>query len=190
MSRQSLSPVVTPETLLTAHVPPHDLAAERAVLGGILLEHADALARLGGLAAEDFYQDAHRQLFAAMMALASRGEGIDLLTVTGELVQAGTLAEVGGTEALGHLVDEAGLLVMLPEYARMIRELAGKREVIRQATEAIHAAYAPGPVGPVLERAQQALTAIAERVDGGPTTDGPAGAERAGTIARAVVRSL
>src|SRR6476620_3283845 len=75
---------------------PHNLEAERSVLGAILL-HNDAF----NLAAEvidaqDFFRDAHRRIFDKMVRLAERGDAIDLVTLKEELGRSGDLDEVGG----------------------------------------------------------------------------------------------
>src|SRR3712207_8661880 len=68
-----------------ARVPPHDLDAERAVIGAMLVSETAVAAVAERLAAEDFYSEVHRIIYGAMMRLYSRGEPIDQLTLTNEL---------------------------------------------------------------------------------------------------------
>src|ERR1044072_4685144 len=84
---------------------PHNLEAERSVLGAILL-HNDAF----NLAAEvidagDFFRDAHRRIFDKMVKLSERGDAIDLVTLKEELGRSGDIDAVGGAAAIAALVD-------------------------------------------------------------------------------------
>lgn len=109
-------------------VPPaHEIDAERAVLGAVLIEGAAALRRLS-LRPEDFYVENNRDLFRAMQAVDARGEGIDAVTVAAELRRTGDLDRIGGPAALALLLDHASILVHLASYERLIREAADKRE--------------------------------------------------------------
>src|SRR5437764_14605321 len=94
-----------PETLVAERTLPHNLEAERSVLGASLL-HNDAF----NLAAElidsrDFFRDAHRRIFDKMVALAERGDPIDLVTLKEELGRSGDIDEVGGPAYIAALVD-------------------------------------------------------------------------------------
>src|SRR5258705_13777793 len=85
-----------PELAVASRTLPHNLEAERSVLGAILL-HNDAF----NLAAEvidsaDFFRDAHRPIFDKMVKLVERGDAIDLVTLKEELGRAGELDEIGG----------------------------------------------------------------------------------------------
>src|SRR3954449_1717521 len=99
---------------------PHNLEAERSVLGAILL-HNDAF----NLAAEvidaaDFFRDAHRRIFDKMVKLAERGDAIDLGTLKEELGRRGGIAEVGGPAYSAALVDGVPRSTNVEHYARII----------------------------------------------------------------------
>src|SRR5215813_12329502 len=84
---------------------PHNLEAERSVLGAILV-HNDAF----NYAAEvidsrDFFRDAHRRIFERMIALSERNDPIDLVTLKAELQRAGELEEIGGPAYIASLSD-------------------------------------------------------------------------------------
>src|SRR5262245_31290511 len=94
-----------PDVVTAERTLPHNLEAERSVLGAILL-HNDAF----NLAAEvidshDFFRDAHRRIFDKMIKLADRGEAIDLVTLKEELARSSELDEVGGPAYIAALVD-------------------------------------------------------------------------------------
>src|SRR5436309_5973643 len=120
---------------------PHNLEAERSVLGAILL-HNDAF----NLAAEvidsrDFFRDAHRRIFEKMIALAERGNAIDLVTLKEELGRSGEIDEVGGPAYIAALVDGVPRSTNVELYARIIKEKATLRNLIFSANRILTNAY-------------------------------------------------
>jgi replicative DNA helicase len=78
-------------------IPPHDDTAEQATLGALLLD-AEAIAiAIQYLRPEDFYSNANKAVYEAVLGLFNKGVKADLLTITGELKQSGKLEEAGGT---------------------------------------------------------------------------------------------
>src|ERR1700704_3416888 len=93
-----------PEAAVAERTLPHNLEAERSVLGAVLL-HNDAF----NLAAEvidskDFFRDAHRRIFDKMVKLSERGDAIDLVTLKEELGRSSEPGEVGGPAYIPALV--------------------------------------------------------------------------------------
>ena len=124
-----------PELAVAERTLPHNLEAERSVLGAILL-HNDAF----NLAAEvidsqDFFRDAHRRIFDKMVKLAERGDAIDLVTLKEELGRAGELDEVGGPAYITALVDGVPRSTNIEHYARIIKEKATLRSLIFSANK-------------------------------------------------------
>src|SRR3981189_2316463 len=94
-----------PETAAIDRPLPHNLEAERSVLGAILI-HNDAFnAAAEVLNPRDFYRDAHRRIFDKMVQLSERGHAIDFVTLKEELSRTGELDEVGGPAYIAALVD-------------------------------------------------------------------------------------
>ena len=84
---------------------PHNLDAERSVLGAILV-HNDAFnTAVQVIESADFYRDAHRRVFERMIALNERGQAIDFITLKEELSRAGELDQVGGPAYVASLAD-------------------------------------------------------------------------------------
>src|ERR1700682_4051459 len=141
---------------------PHNLEAERSVLGAILL-HNDAF----NLAAEvvdshDFFRDAHRRIFDKMVKLAERGDAIDLVTLKEELGRAGELDEIGGPAYITALVDGVPRSTNVEHYARIIKEKATLRSLIYSANKILTTAYEGGEDADViLDQAEHAIFAIA-----------------------------
>src|SRR5262245_13597696 len=142
---------------------PHNLEAERSVLGAILL-HNDAF----NLAAEvidsgDFFRDAHRRIFDKMVKLAERGDAIDLVTLKEELGRSGELDEVGGPAYITALVDGVPRSANVEHYARIIKEKATLRNLIFSANKILATAYeAEEEADAILDKAEHAIFAIAD----------------------------
>ncbi|PYR40062.1 MAG: replicative DNA helicase [Acidobacteria bacterium] len=142
---------------------PHNLEAERSVLGAILL-HNDAF----NLAAEvidagDFFRDAHRRIFDKMVKLSERGDAIDLVTLKEELGRAGEIDEVGGPAYIAALVDGVPRSTNVEHYARIIKEKATLRSLIFSANKILANAYEGGEEADViLDQAEHAIFAIAD----------------------------
>src|SRR5207237_9334036 len=96
-ARRPRCDAVTRPLEVPSRIPPHNLDAERAVLGAVLLEGRDALPRLIEILRHtDFYTEAHRAMFGTMQILFDRGEPVDVITLGQDLRRAGQLAFVGG----------------------------------------------------------------------------------------------
>src|SRR5947209_4224056 len=84
-----------------ARRPRHNLDAERAVLGAVLLEGREALPRvIEVLRPSDFYTEAHRAIYETMLRLFDRGEPVDLITLQEDLRRSDQLDFAGGPAAL------------------------------------------------------------------------------------------
>jgi replicative DNA helicase len=142
---------------------PHNLEAERSVLGAILL-HNDAFhAAAEVIDAPDFFRDAHRRIFNKMVKLAERGDAIDLVTLKEELGRSGDLEEAGGPAYIAALVDGVPRSTNVEHYARIIKEKSTLRQLIESANRILATAYeAEDDVDVILDRAEHAVFAIAD----------------------------
>ena len=84
---------------------PHNLEAERAVLGAILLNAEAIHQAVEFIKDTDFFRDAHRRIFEKMLGLMERGQAIDFITIKDELARSGDLDQVGGPAYVASLVD-------------------------------------------------------------------------------------
>ncbi len=152
------------ETAVADRTLPHNLEAERSVLGAILL-HNDAF----NLAAEvldsgDFFRDAHRRIFEKMIKLSERNDAIDLVTLKEELSRSGELDEVGGPAYITALVDGVPRSTNVEHYARIIKEKATLRNLIFSANKIVASAYeAEDEADLILDQAEHAIFAIADK---------------------------
>ena len=142
---------------------PHNLEAERSVLGAILV-HNDAF----NLAAQvidsqDFYRDAHRRIFDRMVALNERHDAIDFVTLKEELARAGDLDEVGGPAYVASLADGVPRATNVEYYARIVKEKSTLRNLIYAASKIVTNAYeADQESDLILDEAESAIFAVAD----------------------------
>ena len=142
---------------------PHNLEAERSVLGAILV-HNDAF----NLAAQvidsnDFYRDAHRRIFDKMVALNERHDAIDFVTLKEELAKAGQLDEVGGPTYIASLADGVPRATNVEYYAKIVKEKSTLRNLIYAANKILTNAYeADQDSDIVLDDAESAIFAVAD----------------------------
>jgi replicative DNA helicase len=145
-------------------VPPQNLAAESSVLGGVLIDN-DAINRvLEVLAADDFYREAHRKIFRAMIELSDRNEPVDLITLSDHLKAKGDLEAVGGSAYLASLADAVPTAANITHYARIVKEKAILRNLISAATDIATRGFEErGDVEEFLDGAEKVIFDIAER---------------------------
>src|SRR2546426_1595102 len=142
---------------------PHNLEAERSVLGAILV-HNDAF----NLAAQtidapDFFRDAHRRIFDKMVALNERGHAIDFVTLKEELQRSGELDDVGGPAYITSLADGVPRATNVEYYARIVKEKATLRNLIFAANKILTNAYeADQEPDLILDEAESAIFSVAE----------------------------
>ena len=145
-------------------LPPQHLEAERSVLGGMLLQN-DAIHRVVEiLRPEDFYREAHRKIYSAILELYQKNEPADIVTITNILNKKGLLEEVGGASYLSELVDHVPTTANIASYGKIIREKSVVRQLITGATEIASKGYDDqGDVDEYLDRAEQIIFDIAQR---------------------------
>jgi replicative DNA helicase len=149
--------------LLAQRLPPQSLEAEVSVLGGVLLEN-EALNRVLEVVNEgDFYREAHRQIFSALLHLYERNEPADLITLSEVLKKRDALEEVGGIEYLNFLVNSVPTAANIAYYAKIIKEKSILRKLINRATEIINLGFGDaGDVDESLDRAERWIFEISE----------------------------
>jgi hypothetical protein len=111
-------------------VPPHNLEAEESLLGAMLLS-PEAVESASGVEPGDFWAPAHGVIFAAITALAGKGEPCDPVTVADELRHQGTIELAGGAAALISLQGNTPAIGSAARYAHIVKEHAHARRLIR-----------------------------------------------------------
>jgi replicative DNA helicase len=145
-------------------LPPQSIEMEQGVLGAILLENEALVRVLEILDEHDFYQEAHRWIFRAMIELFEENIPIDLLTVSERLRKQERLEAVGGASYLTELVEMVPTAAHVWHHARIVRDKAVLRGLIQTATAIVTESYeAIDDVDTLLDRAEQAIFEISQR---------------------------
>src|SRR5712671_3247559 len=151
------------ETAVADRTLPHNLEAERSVLGAILLHNEAFNLAAEVIDANDFFRDAHRRIFDRMVKLSERGNAIDLVTLKDELGRAGEIEQVGGPAYIAALVDGVPRSTNIEHYARIIKEKATLRSLIFSANKILANAYqAEDEADVILDQAERAIFEIAD----------------------------
>jgi len=152
------------ETDASSHkLPPQNIEAEQSVLGGVLIENEAVHKVMEILTAEDFYRDAHRKIYDALMDLAERDEPADLITLTNELRKKEHLDSVGGASYVTSLIDSVVTAANIEYYAKIVKEKAILRKLIDTSTEIITHSYEDrSDVEGLLDEAERAIFEISE----------------------------
>src|SRR5918993_5527388 len=142
---------------------PHNLDAERSVLGAILLRNDTINAAVEVLAPEDFYREAHQLLLEHMILLSERGAAIDLVTLAESLTRADALDKVGGPAYIPRLVDGVPRTTNVEHYAQIVKEKATLRRLITEASKIASDAYdADRDASEILDEAERSIFSIAD----------------------------
>jgi replicative DNA helicase len=143
---------------------PHNLEAERSVLGAVLLHNEAFNTAAEIIDSGDFFRDAHRRIFEKMIRLSERNDAIDLVTLKEELSRSGELDEVGGPAYISALVDGVPRSTNVEHYARIIKEKSTLRSLIFSANKILTTAYeADEDADVILDQAEHAIFAIADK---------------------------
>jgi replicative DNA helicase len=119
----------------TAPIPPQNLDAEESVLGAMMLSPGAIGAVSEILDAGDFYRESHGKIYRAALALYARGEPVDAITLVDELEQRGELEDAGGRSRVHELAALVPASANAGHYARIVREMATLRGLIRAGSE-------------------------------------------------------
>ncbi len=146
-------------------VPPHNLEAERSVLGAVLLDdrHLQSLLVEEQLRPEHFYREQYGAVFAAMLTLYENNRKIDHLTVGETLRQHGKLEQVGGPEAIDDLAGWVPAAGHAREYGRIVRDNAQLRALLSTSYEIQASVLArDAPARDLVERAERSVLEVAQ----------------------------
>lgn len=143
---------------------PHNVEAEEAVLGAILLSPEALFEILPFLNTDDFFIVRHAWIWEAILNLHERRAPIDYLTVASELEQMGRLEEIGGAAYLVHLVNRTPSALNIEGYGHVVEQLALRRRLIEAASRIAQVAHSEEPdIDEIINRAEQAIFEVTER---------------------------
>ncbi len=142
---------------------PHNLEAERSILGAILLDNHTLNTAIEKLHTDDFFLDPHRRIFERMMSLGESQQAIDLVTLTEDLHRRGELEAAGGAAYLAQLIDGVPRISNVEHYARIVKEKAVLRNLAHRAL-AIQELALDGEedADSILDRAESSIFELAD----------------------------
>ncbi|WP_419195405.1 replicative DNA helicase [Engelhardtia mirabilis] len=151
--------------------PPHNLDAERALLGALLLDPERVPEVAEDLSGRDFYDRRHGKIFDALVRLGEQGLPIDYVTLGEALRAAGDFATVGGAEALVELGSGVTSAALLVHHQRIVSETSMLRELIGECTDIVAEAYQTRPDGEsvqsLVDSSEHRIFRIASAREGG-----------------------
>lgn len=156
-----MQPEVDP---LLKNVPPHSADAERAVLGALLIDPSsiDDVAVL--VTPDHFYRPAHALIYSTVLELWRGDKPVDVVLLNEELAKRNVLEQVGGTAALAELTEAVPTAANAPYYAKIIRDHAARRDLIRVTAEVQKDAFdISAPTEELLDRTEKRLFEVTQQ---------------------------
>jgi replicative DNA helicase len=152
----SLITPIEPSRIGEGRVLPNDLLSEQSTLGGMLLSQEAIAEVFEYVKGDDFYAPKHETIFNAIMALYSKGEPTDVITVTDELTKNGELVRAGGADYLHQLTSIVPTAANAPFYAQIVAEKATLRRLVEVGTRIAQMGYSnEGEIEDLVNRAQE-----------------------------------
>jgi len=166
--RVSLAGSDMAQAVQAAPVPPQSIDAEESVLGAMMLSPGAIAAVSEILEPGDFYRESHATIYRATLALYAKGEPVDAITLVDELEERGELEDVGGRARIHELAALVPATGNAAHYARIIREAATLRGLIRAGGEISRLGWEGiGEPVELVDRAEQILFDLSQqRVSG------------------------
>ena len=154
----------TQEIIQREKLPPHNLEAEVAVLGSMLIEEEAIAQAIEVLASDAFYKDAHKKIFQSIINLFNENQAVDLVTLTDNLYKEGTIEEAGGASYLAYLTTAVPTAANLVYYAKIVKEKYILRHLIHSATSIVKDSYdTTQDVEELLDRSEKLIFDITSR---------------------------
>lgn len=144
-------------------LPPQNIEAEEAILGGVLLD-PEAIARVAdSLNPDAFYISQHKEIYLAALALYREGRPTDLLAVTSYLSDRSRLAGIGGRNKLATLVDRTVSAVNIDALVGLVTQKYLQRQLIKIGNEIVHLGYdSEKTINENIDLAQQKIYNLAQ----------------------------
>ncbi len=147
-------------------IPPHSLEAEESVLGSMILDRTAINEATETLRANDFYKNSNAEIYDAILSLFNRNEPVDLITLSEELKQRGTLDSVGGITYLANLSSGVATTTNIKYYCKIVEEKSILRKLIKSSNEIISKAYEDQEnVNAIMEKAEKNIFDITQGVE-------------------------
>ncbi|MCK4387675.1 MAG: replicative DNA helicase, partial [Dehalococcoidia bacterium] len=145
-------------------LPPHDIEAEEAVIGSLLIDPEAILKVATFLKPEDFFDETNQVIYQACFSLYQRSEVINQITVAHELMRQARLEQIGGAAYLSHLISIVPTSLHVEYYAQIVSNTATMRRLISAAGQIAAIGYEAGPdIEASLNKAEDVLFQVRMR---------------------------
>ena len=144
-------------------IQPHNLEAEQAVLGCILIDNQSQIDILAQMKDSDFYSEAHSEIYKAMSKVYAKSIPVDFVTLTDELEEEGKLEKVGGIDYIMALTNTVPSAANFKHYCDIVKSDSIRRKLIRSGQEIIEDAFDNQDKDKSLQFAEQVIFEIAEK---------------------------
>lgn len=150
--------------MMQDRVPPQNIEAEQCVLSAMLLDREAIVKATEILTSGDFYREAHRVIFNAMLELYNKNEAVDMVTVTEILRRDNKLEDIGGIAYITGLANAVPTAANVKYHAEIVAEKSVLRQLVRVSTEIATMGYeANDDVGVLLDTAESRILEISNR---------------------------
>jgi replicative DNA helicase len=145
-------------------VPPHSQEAEQSVLGALLLDKDAVIAVAEFLLADDFYDERHREIYKAILALYEERTPVDVLTVSEKLKKQKDLKKVGGASYLTDIANKVPTAAHVEHYGKIVKDLSVKRSLMQAATKLVEFSLDEGITSAdLLDKAESEVFSLSQK---------------------------
>jgi len=151
------------DSQVIGRIPPHSIEAEQSVLGAMILDKEAINMAVEMIKPEDFYKEANKEIFEAIINLYNKNEPVDLITLAEELKRRGTLESVGGVTYLADLSSGVATTANTKYYCKIVEEKSILRRLIKSCNEVILKSYEDSEeVNAIIEKAEKSIFDITQ----------------------------
>lgn len=122
-------------------IPPHNIEAEQSVLGAMIIDKEAINTAIEIIRPEDFYKEAHREIFEAILILFNKNEPVDIITLSEELKRRDTLEPIGGVTYIANLSSSVATTANTKYYCKIVQEKSLLRRLIKSSDEIMDKSY-------------------------------------------------
>lgn len=145
-------------------VPPHDLQAEKSVLGAILIDSSAIHLVAEFLRSEHFYIPEHQIIYSGMITLFEKQQPIDVVTIQDEIKRSGNTKKSGGSTYISELINTVPTSAYVENYAQIVKDQFMKRKLIELSSRMVEKAFgASGDTKELLDHAESEIFALAQQ---------------------------
>ena len=151
------------EAQIIGRIPPHSLEAEQSVLGAMILDKEAINTAVEIIRLDDFYKEANKEIYEAIIILFNKNEPVDLITLSEELKRRGTLENTGGVTYLANLSSGVATTANVKYYCKIVEEKSTLRRLIRSCDEVTVKSYEDSDeVSAIIEYAEKSIFDITQ----------------------------